>query len=550
MRPCVSTNGAAASTPDARRTSPSTLRQSSSSKPSPYVRTRRWGFATRILSRRSAWSPFITPSTTMSAMTPTVTPPTAMTEMSERRRVARLLRWIVQLAERVGELALLDEQIPSLHARRIAALELGERRQRHRIVQHEGRLDQRGLDVVLEDLVHELRPRQLVSVGDVLPLQRRPQLGFARARQVDPGRLAHQGVVVLTRERALEVERRAVPLERRGPEQLLHHPREHLLRALQHHLVVGIGLVPLGHGELGIVEAVHPLVAEVVPDLIHLFQPAHDAALEIQFVGDPQIHIRVERLVVRDERPRRGAAVHRLQHRGLHLEVPPRVEELPDVADHAGPQPEYLPHLRVHRQVGVALAGAQLGIRQLPVPLALRILLAERQGAQRLGEEGAALDPDGDLAGLGAKQRPLHADHVAQIEQLHEVILLGPDGVDLEVDLNLPGAVLQVTERRLAHGAQQNEPPGEPVDGRVVFAESLERRLDRAGAVETIGEWDDTALYELGELLPPRRLDEAGHAALLPKRLRYASMNGSKSPSITRWTSATFSSVRWSFTMV
>src|SRR2546426_3876075 len=145
---------------------------------------------------------------------------------------------------------------------------------------------------------------------------------------------------------------------------------------------------------------------------------------------------------------------------------------------------------------------------------------------------------------------PLHADHVAQIEQLHELILHGPDRVDLEVDLNLPGAVLHVTERRLAHGAQQNEPPREPVDGRVVLTESLVRRLDRGGAVETIGERDDAALYELGELLPPRRLDEAGHAALLPKRLRYASMNGSKSPSITLWTSATFSSVRWSFTMV
>src|SRR2546428_172382 len=72
----------------------------------------------------------------------------------------------------------------------------------------------------------------------------------------------------------------------------------------------------------------------------------------------------------------------------------------------------------------------------------------------------------------------------------------------------------------------------------------------RAVGVETIGERDDAAPYELGELLPPRRLDEAGHAALPPKRLRYASMNGSKSPSITLWTSATFSSVRWSFTMV
>src|SRR2546426_1127722 len=158
--------------------------------------------------------------------------------------------------------------------------------------------------------------------------------------------------------------------------------------------------------------------------------------------------------------------------------------------------------------------------------------------------------PRGHLGGVGGNQRARHTDHIAEVEQLHDLVLLGPDGVDLEVNLNLAGPVLEVSEGRLAHGAQQDEPPREAVDGRVRVAESLERRLDRAGAVEPVGERDDAALYELGELLPPRRLDEAGHAALLPKRLRYASMNGSKSPSITLWTSATFSSVRWSFTMV
>src|SRR6266571_5181429 len=88
------------------------------------------------------------------------------------------------------------------------------------------------------------------------------------------------------------------------------------------------------------------------------------------------------------------------------------------------------------------------------------------------------------------------------------------------------------------------------MDGGVPVLEPLERRGDGTGAVEPIGERDDAALHQLGELLAPRRLDEAGHAACLPKRFRYASMNGSRSPSITFWTSATFSSVRWSFTMV
>src|SRR5690349_23930558 len=100
-------------------------------------------------------------------------------------------------------------------------------------------------------------------------------------------------------------------------------------------------------------------------------------------------------------------------------------------------------------------------------------------------------------------------------------------------------------EGGLAHGTEQDQPPREPVDSGVVLPpEPFERRRDRARAIEPIGERDHAALGQLGKLLPPRGSYEAGHAALLRKRFRYASMNGSRSPPTTFCTSPPLSSVR------
>jgi hypothetical protein len=56
------------------------------------VRTRTSGLPTRILSRRSRWSPFMTAMITMSAPTPTMTPAIAMTLMNDSSREPRRLR--------------------------------------------------------------------------------------------------------------------------------------------------------------------------------------------------------------------------------------------------------------------------------------------------------------------------------------------------------------------------------------------------------------------------------------------------------------------------
>ena len=76
-----------------------------------------------------------------------------------------------------------------------------------------------------------------------------------------------------------------------------------------HHLVVvGERLVGLEQGELGVVAGVEALVAEDAADLEDAFHAADDEPLERQLERDPHVHVDVERVVVGDERPRRGAA--------------------------------------------------------------------------------------------------------------------------------------------------------------------------------------------------------------------------------------------------
>ena len=121
-------------------------------------------------------------------------------------------------------------------------------------------------------------------------------------------------------------------LEHGGSQAVLDHAGHHRLGQAHHVVVVGVGLVELQHGELRIVGPVHALVPEVVADLVDPLEAAHQEPLEVQLVGDPQVERHVQRIVVGDERPGRGAAVERLQDRGLDLEKPPLVEEPPDEA--------------------------------------------------------------------------------------------------------------------------------------------------------------------------------------------------------------------------
>ena len=147
----------------------------------------------------------------------------------------------------------------------------------------------------------------------------------------------------------------------------------------RHVAVVGVGLVPLEHRELGVVLVREALVAEVLADLVDPLEPADDQPLEVELDRDAQVEVAVERVVVGGERPRERAAVERLQHRRLDLEEAALVEPAPDGGDHLRAQDEQLARLLVRDQVELAVAVAGLDVLE-PV-----VLLGRR--AQRLGQQ-------------------------------------------------------------------------------------------------------------------------------------------------------------------
>ena len=127
------------------------------------------------------------------------------------------------------------------------------------------------------------------------------------------------------------------------------HAFDQLLDPLHLVAIVGVGLVPLQHRELGDVLVGQAFVAEVLAELVDLLQSADDQPLEIELGGDPQVVVGVEGVVVRHEGLREAAAVARLQDRRLDLEEALLVEVAPDGAHDAGTQFEVGARVLVHQ---------------------------------------------------------------------------------------------------------------------------------------------------------------------------------------------------------
>ena len=314
--------------------------------------------------------------------------------------------------------------------------------------------------------------------------------------------------------RRRQVELVAVEAHRRAAGGLERDRRDHRLEETHHVLVVGVGLVALQHRELGVVVGVDALVAEDAAELVHLVHAAHDEPLEVELGGDAQVQPPVERAVLGHERLGHGARRHGDQHGRVHFEEAALVEEAAHRRDDLAPGAHDVVHVAVRDQVQVALAVALLHVAEAVELLGGR--------AQRLGEHAQRLDGQGDLARLGARERPGGSDEVAEVQVVEQCIALA-QRVLAEEELEAPAAVVDVDEGCLAHAAHAGDAPGDGRGRRRARVRGLGGREERDGlgggvrAVEARGERVDAALdqaFQLGAAAPEEPFTALWHRVL------------------------------------
>ena len=216
--------------------------------------------------------------------------------------------------------------------------------------------------------------------------------------------------------------------------------------------IVRVRLVQLERRELGIVAGRDALVAEATTDLEHLVEAADHEALEVELGRHAEVEVDVERVVVGDERARRGPAGDRVQQRRLHLHETLVPQALAHAAHDVAAQLEQGPAALVGPQVDLALAIARLGVAH-PVPLVAEV-------APRLGQQLPGRHLHRELTPLRAHHLARGADPVAQVQPDELVEVLGERGQREE--LHRSRVVAQLGEGELALGRESMMRPATP----------------------------------------------------------------------------------------
>ncbi len=256
-------------------------------------------------------------------------------------------------------------------------------------------------------------------------------------------------------------------------ENLLRGVAEHLFNEAHDLLIIEVSAIELKLGEFRVVLVGDAFIAEVAADFINAVEAADEQTLQIELEGDSQVQILVQLVVMGDERTGRGAAVNRLEDRGLDFEEVMAVEEAAQGADDLGTLAEDVLDLRVDNEVGVALAVAQFGIAQTGMADDLAVhffFLRGRKRGNGFRQHADIGREQGNLTGLGAHQRTAGLYEIAEVEEVLEELQLVAHLVDTQEELDAAGGVFNMRESKLAHDAQASHTAGEDIFLGVGFA--------------------------------------------------------------------------------
>ena len=190
---------------------------------------------------------------------------------------------------------------------------------------------------------------------------------------------------------------------------------QQLLREAHHPVVVLVLHIQLHARELGVVAPVHAFVAEVTADLIYTLKSSYYQSLQVQLSRYTQVHIHIQRVMMRYERTSTRATGYSLQYRCLHLRISRLVKHLTHRPEDRRTLQEGVLHPLVHHQIDIPLTIPLLRIIE-PVISHAVLVLNDRQRTNTLRQHGQLLRVHAYLAHLCPEHESLNPDKVTYIQ--------------------------------------------------------------------------------------------------------------------------------------
>ncbi|MPN07891.1 hypothetical protein SDC9_155163 [bioreactor metagenome] len=104
--------------------------------------------------------------------------------------------------------------------------------------------------------------------------------------------------------------------------------RIEFLDKFHHILIIGISLIQFNRGKFRVMLYAHSLVTEYTADFIYLFKSSDNQAFQIELGFDTQIHIDIQRIMMRNKRTGCRADFQCVKHRGIDFQISPRIQKL------------------------------------------------------------------------------------------------------------------------------------------------------------------------------------------------------------------------------